>query len=86
MGRKLQPVEVVTAAGTRRRELPESVQAALGELVGAAQEGLLALSVGVGLGVLAELMEEEVVDVVGPRSKPDSACGADRHGGSLGIS
>jgi len=30
-------------------------------------------------------MEEEVVDVVGPRSKPDSACVADRHGGSLGI-
>lgn len=29
--------------------LPERVQAALGELVGAAREGLLALSVGVGL-------------------------------------
>jgi len=46
------------------------------------QEGPLTLSGG----VLAELMEEEVVDVVGPRSKPDSACVADRHGGSLGIS
>ncbi len=84
MGRKLQPVEVVTAAGTRRRELPESVQAALGELVGAAQEGLLALSVGVGLGVLAELMEEEVVDVVGPRSKPDPERVAYRHGHERG--
>ena len=73
MGRKLQAVEVVTAAQTRQRELPERVRAALGELVGAAQEGLLALSVGVGMGVLAELMEEEVVDVVGPRSKPDPA-------------
>ena len=80
MGRKLQPVEVVSAADTPRRELPESVQAALGELVGAAQEGLLALSVGVGLSVLAELMEEEVVDVVGPRSKPDPARSAYRHG------
>ena len=29
--------------------LPERVQEALGELVGAAKEGLLALSVGVGL-------------------------------------
>ena len=38
-----------------------------GELVGAAKEGLLALSVGVGLGVLEELMAEEVDDVVGPR-------------------
>jgi putative transposase len=60
--------------------LPERVQEALGELVGAAKEGLLALSVGVGLGVLAELMEEEVVDVVGPKGKwnPDRA--AVRHG------
>jgi hypothetical protein len=42
-------------------ELPERVQEALGELAGAAKEGLLALSVGVGLGVLAEVMEAEVV-------------------------
>jgi len=37
--------------------LPERVKEALGQLVGAAKEGLLALSVGVGLGVLAEMME-----------------------------
>jgi putative transposase len=36
------------------------VQVALGELVGAAREGLLALSVGVGLGVMHQLMAEEV--------------------------
>lgn len=48
--------------------LPARVQDALGELVGAAKEGLLALSVGVGLGVLTELMEEEVIDVVGRRA------------------
>jgi DNA-binding transcriptional MocR family regulator len=47
--------------------LPARVQGALGELVGVAQEGLLALSVGVGLGVLAELLvEEEVSEVVCP--------------------
>jgi hypothetical protein len=34
-----------------------SVLEALGELAAAAKEGLLALSVGVGLGVLHELME-----------------------------
>ena len=46
--------------------LPPRVQEALGELIGAAREGLLALSVGVGLGVLAELMEEEALrDFVG---------------------
>ncbi len=50
-------------------ELPFSVQEALGELVGAAKEGLLALSVGVGLGVLHELMEAEVDEVVGPKGK-----------------
>jgi hypothetical protein len=58
--------------------LPSGVQAALGELVNAAKEGLLALSVGVGLGVLSTLMEEEVSEVVGAkgasRSRP--------HGGS----
>src|SRR3954470_3113141 len=61
-------------------ELPERVQEALGELVGAAKEGLLALSVGVGLGVLHELMEAEVDEVVGPKGKhlPDRA--AVRHG------
>ena len=40
--------------------LPERVQEALGELVGAAKQGLLALSVEVGLGVLRELLEQEV--------------------------
>ena len=40
--------------------LPERVQESLGQLVGAAKEGLLALSVEVGLGVLRELLEEEV--------------------------
>jgi transposase-like protein len=60
--------------------LPERVQEALGELVGAAREGLLALSVGVGLGVLTELMEEEVDDVVGPKGKHNEERTAVRHG------
>jgi putative transposase len=47
------------------------VQEALGELVGAAKDGLLALSVGVGLGVLGELMAEAVDEVVGPKGKRD---------------
>ncbi len=60
--------------------LPLRVQEALGELVGAAKEGLLALSVGVGLGVLAELMEEEVDEVVGPKGRHDRDRAAVRHG------
>ena len=54
--------------GHEQHALPPRVQEALGELVGSAKDGLLALSIGVGLGVLAELLEEEVVDVVGPKA------------------
>jgi transposase-like protein len=64
--------------------LPPSVQAALGELVNAAKDGLLALSVGVGLGVLHELMETEVDDVVGPKSQHDTERTAVRHGHEAG--
>ena len=64
--------------------LPVRVQEALGELVGAAKEGLLALSVGVGLGVLAELMEEEVEEVVGPKGRHDLDRSAVRHGHEAG--
>ena len=60
--------------------LPARVQEALGQLVGAAKEGLLALSVGVGLGVLTELMEEEVAEVVGPKGRHDPDRTAVRHG------
>ena len=60
--------------------LPARVQEALGELAGAAKEGLMALSVGVGLGVLAEVMEAEVDEVVGPKGKHDSERTAVRHG------
>ena len=64
--------------------LPERVQEALGQLVGAAKEGLLALSVGVGLGVLAELLEDEVVEVVGAKGKHDPERTAVRHGHESG--
>jgi len=64
--------------------LPVRVQEALGELVGSAKEGLLALSVGVGLGVLAELMEEEVDEVVGPKGRHDAERVAVRHGREAG--
>ncbi len=71
--------EVVTEE-TSVSELPERVREALGELAGAAKEGLLALSVGVGLGVLHEIMETEVDEVVGPKSKHNPDRRAVRHG------
>src|SRR5882757_1475526 len=70
----------VAEATMQEAVLPERVQEALGQLVGAAKEGLLALSVGVGLGVLSELMEEEVDDVVGPKGKWNPDRTAVRHG------
>ena len=70
----------VAQATMEEAVLPARVQEALGQLVGAAKEGLLALSVGVGLGVLAELMEEEVEEVVGPKGRHDHDRTAVRHG------
>jgi hypothetical protein len=70
----------VAEATNDEAALPERVQEALGELVGAAKEGLLALSVGVGLGVLSEMMEEEVDEVVGPKGKHNPERTAVRHG------
>jgi putative transposase len=79
-------VKTVTSeqVGREERGLPPRVSEALGELVGAAREGLLALSVGVGLGVLVELFEEEVVEVVGPRGKHIPERAAVRHGHEAG--
>jgi putative transposase len=72
--------EVVTAEQALESPLPAEIQDALGELVGAAREGLLALSVGVGLRVVHELMEAEVTEIAGPRGKHDPDRAASRHG------
>src|SRR5436190_3998081 len=59
---------------------PSACRKALGQLVGAAKEGLLSLSVAVGLGVLSSMMEEEVDEVVGPKGKWNRERTAVRHG------
>jgi putative transposase len=61
-------------------DLPEQVTIGLRELVGAAKEGLLALSVGVGLAVVQELFEAEVTRLAGPKGKHDHDRRAYRHG------
>src|SRR5712691_4671163 len=78
-------VSLGQAVTTPDAVLPVRVAEALGELVGAAREGLLALSVGVGLGVLVELMEEELEEVVGPKGKHDPERVAVRHGHGAGA-
>src|SRR3712207_6336332 len=78
--RNVTPEQVAMAEQHRRGELPDRIEGALGELAGAAKEGLMALSVGVGLSVLHELMAAEVDEVVGPKGKHDRDCSAKRHG------
>ena len=82
--KKVSVPKVVTSAGASEMPLPAEIQEALGELVGAARDGLLALSVGVGLGVVHELMEVEVTEVVGPKGKHNSERTAKRHGHERG--
>src|SRR5213080_1515874 len=76
--------KVVTALEASESPLPPGIQEALGELVGAAREGLLALSVGVGLSVVHELMEAEVTEIVGPKGMHDRDRTAKRHGHERG--
>jgi putative transposase len=77
---KVPAAQVVTALEASEMPLPPRIQEALGELVGAAREGLMALSVGLGLGVVHELMQAEVDEVVGPKGKHNPDRAAKRHG------
>jgi len=82
--KKVSGPQVVTPAEALERPLPPGIQEALGELVGVAREGLLALSVGVGLSVVHELMEAEVEEVVGPKGRHNPDRTAKRHGHERG--
>jgi putative transposase len=82
--KKVSGPQVVTPAEALERPLSAAIQEALGELVGAAREGLLALSVGVGLSVVHELMEAEVTGIVGRKGKHDRDRTAKRHGHERG--
>jgi putative transposase len=70
----------VTEKNQAQFALPEQVEVPLHQLAGAVREGLLAISVGVGLKVMALMMEEELTEVVGPKGKHDSSRSATRHG------
>jgi putative transposase len=60
--------------------LPERVTVALAELAGAAREGLLALAVGTGLGVLGSLLDADVERLAGPKGRHNPGRAAVRHG------
>jgi putative transposase len=77
---KVPGIKVATAAEGAENSLPAEIQEVLGELVGAAREGLLALSVGAGLALVHELMELEVCQLAGPKGKHNADRVAKRHG------
>ncbi len=64
--------------------LPEQVTVALAELAGAAHEGLLALAVGTGLGVLGSLLDADVERLAGPKGRHNPDRAAVRHGSQPG--
>ena len=64
--------------------LPERVTIALAELASAAREGLLALAVGTGLGVLGSLLDADVERLVGPKGRHQPGRSAVRHGSQPG--
>lgn len=64
--------------------VPEQVNIAMEEIAADMREGLLALAVGAGLQVMAQLMEADVTAACGPRGKHDPDRTATRHGTERG--
>jgi putative transposase len=86
--KKVSDRRVDTSLQAAESALAGEIQEALGELLGAAREGLLALSVGAGLSVLSRLMELEVEALAGRKGQHDPDRVAKRHGyenGSLTL-
>ena len=64
--------------------VPELVSVAMDEIAADMREGLLALAVGAGLQVMAQLMQADVSAVCGPKGKHDPDRTASRHGTEAG--
>jgi putative transposase len=65
-------------------ELPDELRLAMSDIAGSAKEGLLAMSVAVGLRVMAELMEAELAAKIGPKHAKQPGRTARRHGSADG--
>jgi len=72
------------SAKTSALAVPEQVSVAMEEIAEDMREGLLALAVGAGLQVMAQLMEADVAAVCGPRGKHVPERTAVRHGREAG--
>jgi transposase-like protein len=78
--KKYQKIEPCTSEPA----VPERVSVAMEEIAAEMREGLLALAVGAGLQVMAQLMEADVTAVCGPRGRHDPDRAATRHGSEAG--
>jgi putative transposase len=65
--------------------LGEGVMVAMADIAGAAEEGLLALAVVTGFGVLTAMMEQDVTALCGPKGRHDAQRTAVRHGSEAGA-
>jgi putative transposase len=65
-------------------DLPDELRVAMADVTAAAREGLLAMSVAVGLRVMAELMDAELTAATGPKHAKQPGRTARRHGHAPG--
>jgi len=68
----------------RARQLLGELKVGPGDARATAKEGLLAMSVAVGLSVMSEMMEEELTEKVGPKHAKLVGRHASRHASALG--
>ena len=61
----------VAPAATKQPVMPETVTLAMADLAETVREGLLALAVGAGFGVMEVMMQESVTDLCGPKGVHD---------------
>lgn len=71
-------------AATNQLVMPDTVTLAMADLAEAVKEGLLALAVGAGFGVMEVMMAESVTDLCGPKGVHDPDRTAVRHGSEDG--
>jgi transposase-like protein len=65
-------------------DLPAEVRLALGDIAGAAREGLLALSVAAGMAVMQAMFDAEITAACGSKGRHDRDRAAVRHGAGRG--
>jgi putative transposase len=65
-------------------DLPAEVRLALGDIAGAARDGLLAMSVAAGMAVMQAMFDAEITAACGPKGRHDPDRAATRHGSERG--